>query len=146
MTDLDPAHPERITNHASPQQGVVAVIQRHGRWLMIRRADEIAAGGWWCFPGGAIEPGESPTEALVREIQEEVGLHVTVGPLLFEWQRPDGMLTLAWYRADLVDPNQPFLCDPAEVSEARWLKPEQIRQLQPLLPNNLEFLDAMLTS
>ena len=52
---------------------VTAVIRdAHGRILLHRRADD----GAWSLPGGAIDPGETPAEALVREVAEETGLAV----------------------------------------------------------------------
>lgn len=121
--------------------GVIAVIERHGELLMIRRADGIAAPGWWCFPGGAIEPGEPPAVAVARETLEEVGLVVHPVRQVWEWARPDGKLVLFWWLARLERPEQAITVNPAEVAEARWLPPAAIRELQPLLPNNLEFLD-----
>jgi ADP-ribose pyrophosphatase YjhB (NUDIX family) len=59
--------------------GVSVVIRRAGRVLLVRRARPPFAGRW-SLPGGRIEPGESPAEAIVREVREETGLRVrTVG-------------------------------------------------------------------
>lgn len=52
----------------------LALIDSAGRVLMQRRPERSAHGGLWEFPGGKIEPGEGPGEALVREIAEELGL------------------------------------------------------------------------
>ena len=52
----------------------LALRDEDGRWLMHRRPDYKHHGGLWEFPGGKVEPGESPALALVREIEEELGL------------------------------------------------------------------------
>lgn len=52
----------------------VALIDRNRRILMQQRRADRAHGGLWEFPGGKIEPGESPESALVREIEEELGI------------------------------------------------------------------------
>ena len=120
-------------------EGVVAVIACEGRWLMIRRAEGIKAAGWWCFPGGGIEPGEDPRAALVREIREEVGLDIEVGRQVWQWERPDGGLKLGWWQAWLTKSDQELRCNPAEVAEARWVAPSHLSRLAPVLENNLLF-------
>jgi 8-oxo-dGTP diphosphatase len=52
-----------------------------GRLLMIVRGHEPGK-GLWSIPGGRIEPGETPEQAVVREVREETGLDVSCGPLL----------------------------------------------------------------
>ena len=71
---------------------------------VIRRGDEIFATqrgygefkDWWEFPGGKMEPGESPQQALVREIREELDAEITVGNLIdtVEWDYPNFHLTM----------------------------------------------------
>ena len=63
------------------------VTDGQGRLLMIKRGHEPGA-GLWSIPGGRIEPGETDAEALVREMLEETGLTVEVGPLIGSVQRP----------------------------------------------------------
>lgn len=120
--------------------GAIAVIERQGRLLVIRRAEGIRAAGWWCFPGGAIEPGESAEQALVREVREELGLEVRPLEQLWEWERPDGQLVLHWWRAELTTDDCEWQLHPGEVAEARWVTPQQLRELRPVIENNLEFL------
>ena len=78
------------------QQGVVVVGRREGRFLMIRRAPGVLAGGAWCFVGGAIEPGETQPQAVVREFAEEVGGRAQPLRKIWEYTRPDGKLVLHW--------------------------------------------------
>jgi len=70
---------------------VGAVVEDQGRLLLVRRSTEPGLGRW-SVPGGRVEPGESVTEALVREVLEETGLMVEPGGLVGAVERdaPDG--------------------------------------------------------
>jgi mutator protein MutT len=71
----DPSHPERPTTVA------IALVARDGRYLVRQRPAESALGGYWEFPGGKCEPGETPADAARRECLEETGLEVVIGAL-----------------------------------------------------------------
>ena len=58
---------------------VAAVIEREGQILIGQRKREDRHPLKWEFPGGKVEPGESPREALARELQEELGIRATIG-------------------------------------------------------------------
>ena len=73
-----------------------AITDARGRILLARRTDGRDLAGLWEFPGGKCEPGESPEQALVRELQEELGITVQVGAALINVPQryPDKRLRL----------------------------------------------------
>jgi A/G-specific adenine glycosylase len=76
-------YPVRVKRPRTPRYRIaVGVVRRNGRILITRRKESGLLGGLWEFPGGKIEPGESPEEACVREISEEVNLSVEVKRLV----------------------------------------------------------------
>jgi len=113
------------------QQVVGAAIVRDGRVLTARRTKPSAAAGRWEFPGGKVEPGESPEAALVREIAEELGVTVAVTGWL-AGQAPIGpahVLTVAHARLVAGDP------DPTEHDEIRWLSADELGDVDWLEPD-----------
>lgn len=77
------AYPQKKKKAPVPHHTiVVAIIQdESGRFLVQRRPEDAMLGGLWEFPGGKCEQGEELEQALVREVREEVGAEVAVGPL-----------------------------------------------------------------
>ena len=61
-----------------------AVIERDGKILIARRAAAKHLGGKWEFPGGKLEPGETPEACLVRELEEEFGVKTEIGKFIAE--------------------------------------------------------------
>lgn len=53
---------------------VAGIIWRDGQYLAVERPEGARMAGWWEFPGGKIEPGETRDQALVRELEEELGI------------------------------------------------------------------------
>jgi mutator protein MutT len=56
-----------------------AIIRKNGSVLLARRAPEEKLGGFWEFPGGKVENGETPEECLARELAEELGILARIG-------------------------------------------------------------------
>jgi mutator protein MutT len=61
---------------------VAGLLVRSGEILLGLRAPRLCMGGYWDLPGGKVEPGETRTEALERELREELGVEARVGPCL----------------------------------------------------------------
>lgn len=82
---------------------VAAIIIRDGKVFATQRGYGQWQ-GWWEFPGGKIEAGECPQEALVREIREELEAEIQVGELIetIEWDYPDFHLTMHCFVCSLV--------------------------------------------
>jgi NAD+ diphosphatase len=119
----------------------VAVVVRDQRLLVICRSRHVLAAGAYCFPGGGIETGESETEALTRELREELGVEVRPIRRLWECTTSWGVW-LAWWLSDLA-PGQELIPDPAEVESVAWYTPAEMAALPGLLESNGAFLQAV---
>jgi 8-oxo-dGTP diphosphatase len=109
---------------------VGAAIMRDGRVLAARRTFPAEAAGRWEFPGGKVEPGETPSDALVREIAEELGCTIEVTSWLPERVAIGERHVLTVARAVLVDGDP----RPHEHDEVRWLGPGEL--------DDVDWLDA----
>lgn len=122
------------------KRGVVGVILREDRLLIIRRSLTVTAPGKLCLPGGGIEQGESESEALVREMQEELAIDVTPIRLCWRSVTPWGT-NLAWWFAGLDQSAVP-VANPDEVAEVHWMTRSEIRIASGILPSLPPFVVA----
>jgi 8-oxo-dGTP diphosphatase len=100
---------------------VAAVIRRGDAILVTRRPDLPGRPGQWEFPGGKVEAGEGDAEALAREIREELGCDVAVGPLLLRHAHryPDLEVELLFHACALAPGVEPAALGVAELAWAR---------------------------
>ena len=119
-----------------------AVVWDGPRLLMTQRAAGGALGLQWEFPGGKIEPGESPEQAIVREVREELG--VTATPLerleSVSHDYPHGMRVEIVFMRCSLDSHAFALSD--EVNDARWQLPAEI-EVEQVLEADRDFLRAL---
>lgn len=103
---------------------VAAVIVRDGRVLLTRRLEGQHLAGLWEFPGGKLEGGESPQEALVRECREECGIEVEVGEIVdVTYHRyPEKDVLLLFYRCELRAGEVRHL----QVADHAWVAPSEL--------------------
>ena len=105
----------------------VALIDVDGRILLTQRPEGKSLAGLWEFPGGKVEPGETPEIALIRELQEELGIDT--------WQSCLAPLTFASHSYDDFHLLMPlFACrkwdgtpQPREGQTLKWVKPNEMR-------------------
>jgi ADP-ribose pyrophosphatase YjhB (NUDIX family) len=80
--------------------------------------------GLWSIPGGRIEPGETPEQAVVREVREETGLAVRCGPLLGSAELPGlagAVVDIRDYRAYLLADSAPIPTAGDDAADVRWV-------------------------
>lgn len=129
---------------AEPRDAVVAVVVQAGRVLVIRRGPTAIFSGYWAPLSGKVEPGEAQAEAVVREVREEVGLAVRPLSQVWQSQTHDGAYRLWWWLAEVLPGEAVLRPDPGEVSEARWVRPEQFGGLSPTFAGDHEFFTEIL--
>jgi len=95
-----------------------AVIERDGRLLVARRLEGSHLAGFWEFPGGKCEAGETPEDCLARELLEELGVTATIAEETYRttYAYDDRVLDLRFFRCLLADEPRPLLGQ-----ELRWV-------------------------
>ncbi len=106
---------------------LAAVIERDGRFLVTRRLEGSHLSGYWEFPGGKCDPGESHESCLARELREELGVEAQIGDELFvvEHAYPERTVRLHFRRCEIDGDPQPLLNQ-----EMRWVTREEMRELE----------------
>jgi len=122
---------------------VVAALVREGtRVLMSRRRADQPMPGKWEFPGGKVEPGESPVEALAREVREELGCAIEVGGIfevVFHVYDEFDLYMLVY--AATITSGVPRA---VEVAEVAWVEAARLPELD-LLPADYPLARALVS-
>lgn len=108
---------------------VAALIVQDGRILIAQRPEGKARAGQWEFPGGKAEPGEEPAAALAREIREELGAEVEVGP---RWETlthvyPDLSVTVHFHPCRLKEGSRVTRLEHARLE---WVAPAELERFE----------------
>jgi len=120
----------------------VALVDADGRVLLARRPPGKPMAGLWEFPGGKVEPGETPEAALIRELQEELGIDT--------WASCLAPLTFASHAYDRFHLLMPlFVCrrwqgivTPREGQTLAWVRPARLHDY-PMPPADLPLIPVL---
>jgi 8-oxo-dGTP diphosphatase len=118
----------------------VGILMRNGLLLACRRKKSALYPLRWEFPGGKLEPGESPTQALIRELYEELAITATPGREFHrqEWDYGDQSYRVYYFLIDR------FEGEPVNhvFEEIRWVTPEELSGME-ILEGNREVVNVL---
>lgn len=119
---------------------VVAAIIRHGNKILATQRGYGEHKDWWEFPGGKIELGETPEEALIREIQEELATDITVDKYIttVEYDYPEFHLIMDCFWCSIKSGELTLL----EHKAAKWLPLNNLKQVK-WLPADAEVIEII---
>ena len=120
---------------------VAALIERRGRILICRRREDQDHAGRWEFPGGKVEQGETPRQALSRELREELGIHVEPGREIkrYRYQYPGRKeIELRFFHIEEVGAD----IDGGQFAEIRWEPVERLSSFD-FLAGDVDFVKAL---
>lgn len=116
------------------------MISRGSSYLLTRRPEGSHLGGYWEFPGGKLESGESPAAALARELREEIGVEIAAPRELtvLTHSYPERTVELTFLET-AITAGRP---EPLEVADVGWYEPWEMPDL-PILPADLPVVQLL---
>ena len=104
-----------------------AIVEMNGRYLVTRRLAGVHLEGFWEFPGGKCDRGETLQECLLRELQEELGCGAAIGPEIFTTAHsyPERRVELHFFECSLAGEPRGVLGQ-----ELRWVAKSELRSLR----------------
>lgn len=120
-------------------------LEHDGQILLLCRQDHKPQGNHWGVPAGKIDPGETPAGALLRELREETGIHLTENDLTdlgrYFVRYPDYDFVYYMYRTVLTGNRPVVVLDPSAHKDFVWIEPSKASSLL-LMPGLDECIDV----
>jgi 8-oxo-dGTP pyrophosphatase MutT (NUDIX family) len=110
--------------------------------LVIQRGPGSMLPGYWSPPSGRIEPGESQSQAVVREMHEELGLHVRPLSKVWECLTDDGGYRLHWWTVE--EGGNALTPAAEEVAAVKWVDAQEFLALAPTFEGDRQFFRQVL--
>jgi mutator protein MutT len=124
--------------YLDPKLAVAVVLQQDGKVLLGKRGPNTRAAGKWSFPAGFVERGEVVEAAAIREVQEETGYTIALGPLIGLLSSEGETVVLAVYTGTIISGAE----DPADdLTQLGWFSPEALPELA--FPHDLDIIDRL---
>lgn len=123
-----------------PRRGAVAIIVEDNQFLVIRRSELVRAPNLLCFAGGTIENGETPEQAIERELIEELNLQGSA--IEHIWQSVTNWGTMLEWVLVERHPDSIPIANLSEVAEWMWVTPIDLLRHPQLLPSVPAFFAA----
>ncbi len=126
-------------------QVAAAVIRRNGETFICSRPKKSSLGGFWEFPGGKCEPGETPEDCIVRELREELGIEAVPFDRIYQLDHdyPDKKVRVYFIRC-IVRGDSPAPV-PYDGQEFKWVSTKELDR-QNFLPADLPFAELLAKS
>ncbi len=124
--------------YLDPKLAVAVVLRREDRVLLGRRGPGARAAGKWSFPAGFVERGEVVEAAAIREVKEETGFTISLGPLVGLISAPGEMVVLAVYTGSVLSGEQLAADD---LTELGWFGPDDLPELA--FPHDTEIIERL---
>jgi 8-oxo-dGTP diphosphatase len=120
-----------------------ALFDAQGRVLIAERPAGKHMAGWWEFPGGKVAAGESDTQALARELREELGIEsrAVAEIMTLSHEYPDRVVDLVLWRAEIMRGEPQSL----DAQQLKWVDPRALGA-EKMLPADEPFIAALQTS
>ncbi len=125
------------------KDAVVAIIQKAGTFLFIKRSNYIdTAAGYWCPVSGRVEENETQIEALEREVKEEIGLSVKALKKICDIPSHDNRFKLHFWTTEIISGKASITSN--EATDFKWVTLEQMKQLHPVFDEDIQVFEKLL--